>query len=121
MWSCRIAEVEEGTQARVGFDLGAMALQVNPLVFDRSALPFYEDVVEAAFLTIHLEPYAELERRLRKYRRDGLSALTNVDRHPGHRTRQSPLHRIRIEGCASMLDRSRARMAPVLHSITTHR
>ncbi len=96
--ACPVVELEEGFQVGVGFDLGAVALQVNLLVFDRPPEPFDEDVVEAAALAIHRELYSELEQRLGKLRRGKLAALVGVDDVRNPVLGDRPLHCIRTEG-----------------------
>src|SRR5208337_3524289 len=98
VWPVLVVEPEVGFHVGVGFDLGAVALQVDLLVFHGAPESLDDDIVQAPPPSIHREFYAELEQRLGKLCRGKLAPLVGVDDVWDTVLGNRPFHRIRTEG-----------------------
>lgn len=92
--SLLVVEAEEDREVGLGFDLRAVALEVDLVMLDRAPQPLDEDVVEAAALAVHGQLHAGREQRLGKLGGGKLAALVGVEdlrrAIPGHRALHRP-------------------------------
>ncbi len=79
-----VVALEEGAEVGLRLDLGAVALEVDLLVFDRTPESLDEDVVQGPPAAVHGELHALVEEGLGELRRRELTTLVGVEnfRHP---------------------------------------
>ena len=88
-----VVEVEEAGEIGFGLGLGAVALEVNLVVFDRPPEPFDEDVVQRTAAAVHRQLHPEGEQRLGKLGGRELAALIGVEDLRHAIAVDRPLHR----------------------------
>ena len=88
-----VVETEERVEVRVCVDLGAIALEIDLVVFDRPPEAFDEDIVERSAFAVHRQFDAESEQRLGELGGRKLATLVCVEDFWDAVLVNGPLHR----------------------------